>query len=67
MKFYWLVVLTLAVADAAAAALLLLEDGGPEAWVWWTFLIMPMLIVAMITMGLILHLVVGLSRWASST
>jgi hypothetical protein len=59
MKFYWLAVLALAVADVSVAALLLIKDGGPEALVWWSFLIIPMLIVALIFVGLILQLVFG--------
>ena len=57
MKTYWLVVLALAVADAAVVALLLHKDGGPQNLVWWAFLIIPLLIAALTFVGLILHLV----------
>ena len=57
MRTYWLIVLTLAFADAAVAALLLLKDGGPEALVWLTFLIMPLVIAALVVVGVILQLV----------
>ena len=57
MKTYWLIVLGLALADAAVIALLLLKDGGPEALVWWVFLIIPLVIVAMAAVGLVLMVV----------
>ena len=57
MKSYWLIVLGLALADAAVIALLLLKDGGPEALVWWAFLIIPLVIVAMAAVGLVLMVV----------
>ena len=59
MKFYWLALLALALADAAVAALLLFKDGGPEALVWWSFLIIPLVIVVLIFVGLVLQLVFG--------
>lgn len=58
MKTYWLVVLTIALADAALAAILFLRDGGPEALVWWTLLIIPLLIAVLIVLGVVLQLVV---------
>jgi len=57
MKTYWFVVLAIALADAAIVALLLVKDGGPEGLVWWTFLIVPLLVAALVVVGLILHLV----------
>ena len=57
MKTYWLIVLGLALADAAVIALLLLKDGGPEALVWWVFVIIPLVIVAMAAVGLVLMVV----------
>jgi hypothetical protein len=62
MKTYWLIVLALAVADASLVALLFLKDGGPESLVWWTVLIIPMLVAALIVLGLILQLVVMVVR-----
>ena len=57
MKSYWLAVLALALADAAVVALLLFRDGGPEAVIWWAFLIVPLVIAALIVVGLILQVV----------
>jgi hypothetical protein len=57
MRTYWLVVLALALADAALAAALLIKDGGPEGLVWWAFLIFPLLIVALAIVGLVLQAV----------
>ena len=57
MKTYWLVVLAIALADAALVTLLLVKDGGPEGLVWWAFLIVPLLIAALIVVGLILQVV----------
>lgn len=56
MKAYWLVVLAIALADAAVVTLLLVKDGGPEGLVWWAFLITPLLVVALIVVGLVLQL-----------
>ena len=56
MKTYWLVVLAIALADAALVALLLVKDGGPEGLVWWAFLIVPLLVAALVLVGLILML-----------
>ena len=55
MKTFWLVVLAIALADAAIATLLLVKDGGPEGLVWWAFLIVPMGIAALVIVGLILQ------------
>jgi hypothetical protein len=60
MKTYWLIVLTLAFADAAVVALLFLKDGGPEALVWWILLIIPLVIVALIIVGVILNVILKL-------
>ena len=57
MKTYWLVVLAIALADAALVTLILVKDGGPENLVWWAFLIIPLLIVALVVVGLILQVV----------
>ena len=57
MKTYWLVVLGIALLDAALVTLMLAKDGGPEGLVWWAFLIIPMLIVALVVVGLILQVV----------
>jgi hypothetical protein len=57
MKTYWLIVLGLALADGAVVALVLLKNGGPEGLVWWTFLIIPLLIAALIVVGLVLMVV----------
>ena len=57
MKIYWLIVLGLALADAAVIALVLMKDGGPEGLVWWAFLIIPLLIAALIVVGLVLMVV----------
>ena len=56
-KTYWLVVLGIALLDAALVTLMLAKDGGPEGLVWWAFLIIPMLIVALVVVGLILQVV----------
>jgi hypothetical protein len=55
MKTYWLVVLAIALADAALATLLLVKDGGPQGLVWWAFLILPLLVAALVVLGLILQ------------
>lgn len=57
MKTYWLVVLAIALADAAIVTLLLVKDGGPEGLVWWAFLVVPLIVVALVVVGLVLHLV----------
>jgi len=57
MKTYWLVVLAIALADAAIVTLVLVKDGGPEGLVWWAFLIVPLVVAALVVVGLILHLV----------
>jgi hypothetical protein len=57
MKPYWLVVLGIAVADAALITLLLVKDGGPEGLVWWAFLIVPLIVAVLIVIGIILHVV----------
>ena len=57
MKTYWLVVLALALADAAVVTLLLVKDGGPENLVWWAFLIGPLIIAALILVGVILMVI----------
>lgn len=57
MKTYWLVVLAIALADAAIVTLLLVKDGGPEGLVWWAFLIVPLIVAALVVVGLVLHLV----------
>jgi hypothetical protein len=57
MKTYWLIVLGLAVADAAVVALVLLKDGGPEGLVWWAFLIVPLLIAVLVFVGLVLMVI----------
>lgn len=57
MKTYWLVVLAIALADAAIVTIVLVKDGGPESLVWWAFLIVPVLVAALVVFGLILHLV----------
>ena len=54
MKTYWFVVLAIALADAALVTLLLVKDGGPEGLVWWTFLVVPLAVIAMIVVGLVL-------------
>jgi hypothetical protein len=53
MKTYWLVVLAITLADSAFVTVLLVKDGGPEGLVWWAFLIVPLLIVALVV-GLVL-------------
>ena len=55
MKTYWLVVLAIALADAAIVAMLFVNDGGPEALVWWSVLIIPLMIAALVVVGLILQ------------
>ena len=50
-------VLALALADGALVALLLLKDGGPEGLVWWAFLIIPLVIAALIFIGIVLTVV----------
>jgi hypothetical protein len=57
MKTYWLVVLGIALADAALVTLLLMKDGGPEGLVWWAFLIVPLVIAALVVLGLVLQVV----------
>jgi hypothetical protein len=57
MKTYWLVVLAIALADAALVALLLVKDGGPEGLVWWAFLIVPLLIIALVVVGLVVQVI----------
>ena len=57
MKTYWFVVLAIALADAALVTLLLVRNGGPEGVAWWSFLILPMAIVALVVVGLILQLI----------
>ena len=57
MKTYWMVVLGLALADAAIVAVVLLNDGGPENLVWWAFLIIPLAIVVLILVGLVLQVI----------
>lgn len=57
MRTYWLVVLAIALADAAIITLLLVKDGGPESLVWWAFLIVPLGVAALVIVGLILHIV----------
>ena len=57
MRAYWLVVLAIALADAALVTLLLVKDGGPEGLVWWAFLIIPLVIAALVVVGLILQVV----------
>ena len=57
MKTFWLVVLALAIADAVVVTLLLVKDGGPAGLVWWAFLIGPLIIAALIVVGLIVMII----------
>jgi hypothetical protein len=61
MKTYWLVVLAIALTDAAVVTMLLAKNGGPEGLVWWAMLVIPLAIAALIVVGLILQVISLLS------
>jgi hypothetical protein len=57
MKTYWLGVVAITLADASVVTLLLLNDGGPESLVWASVLVVPLLVAALIVIGILSHLV----------
>ena len=65
MRIFGWIIIGLIALDVIAATAILLRDGGREKDVWFVFLTLPLLIVALTILYFILRLFFGASQTAN--